>query len=51
MRRELSEPWTLDADFYGPAQDVNLPYELIARDAPGNEPPIISSTKSFRKEN
>jgi hypothetical protein len=35
MRRELSEPWTLDADFYGGTQDVNLPYELIARHAPG----------------
>jgi hypothetical protein len=35
MRRELSEPWTFDADFYGGTQDVNLPYELIAQHAPG----------------
>jgi hypothetical protein len=35
MRRELSEPWTFDADFYGGTQDVNLPYELTARHAPG----------------
>jgi hypothetical protein len=35
MRRELSEPFTLDADFCGPTQDVNLPYGLISRHAPG----------------
>jgi hypothetical protein len=29
MRRELPESWTIGADFYRPAQDINLPYELI----------------------
>jgi hypothetical protein len=51
MRRELAEPWTLDADFYGPTQDVNLPYELITRHASRNEHPIIRSIKSIRKKN
>jgi hypothetical protein len=28
VRRELAEPWTLGADFYCPAQDINLPYRM-----------------------
>jgi hypothetical protein len=51
MRRELLEPWTIGADFYCPAQDINLPYGLMTRHTAGHEQPIISSTKSFRKEN
>jgi hypothetical protein len=27
MRRELLEPWTIGADFYRSAQDINLPYD------------------------
>jgi len=30
LRRELLEPESVEGDFYGPAQDVNLPYKLIA---------------------
>ena len=37
--------------FYGTTQDVNLPYELIARHTPRNEQTIISTTKSFDKKN
>src|ERR1700734_3693326 len=37
--------------FYDPTQDVNLPYEPIARHTPGNEQPIISTSKSFDKKN
>src|SRR5208282_924393 len=33
-RRELPEPWTSDADFYDPTQDVNLPDRLITRHSP-----------------
>jgi hypothetical protein len=51
LRRELPEPWTISADFYSPAQDINLPYALIPRHSPGHEPQIISSIKSFRKKN
>jgi len=51
VRRELLEPWTLGADFYRPAQDINLPYELIPRHSSGYEQPIISSIKSFRNKN
>jgi hypothetical protein len=51
MRRELPEPWTIGADFNRPAQDINLPCQLIPRPVPGYEQPIISSTKSFRKKN
>src|SRR5208282_6831729 len=51
VRRELPESWTIGADFYRPAQDINLPCQLIPRLQPGYEEPIISSTKSFRKKN
>jgi hypothetical protein len=34
LRRELLEPWTIDADFYDPTQDVNLSYKLITRHSP-----------------
>jgi hypothetical protein len=39
MRRELLEPCTIGADFYRPAQDINLPYEIVLRHAPAHEPP------------
>jgi hypothetical protein len=51
MRRELLEPWTIGADFYRPAQDINLPYGLMTRRTAVHEPPIISSIKSFRNKN
>jgi len=50
MRRELKEP-TLGADFYCPAQDINLPYELMSGDARFMSAPIIRIIKSFRKKN
>jgi hypothetical protein len=31
MRRELVEPWTIGADFYRSAQDINLLYERMSR--------------------
>jgi hypothetical protein len=46
-----SGAWTLGADFYCPAQDFNLPYELMSRNGTRHEQPIISSTKTFRKKN
>ena len=49
-RRELKEP-TLGADFYYPAQDINLPYELMSGDARFMSAPIIRIIKSFRKKN
>jgi hypothetical protein len=51
LRRELLESWTLDADFYGTAQDGNLLLQLIKRHTSLNEQPIISTTKSFDKKN
>jgi hypothetical protein len=51
MRRELTEPWTIGADFYRPAQDINLPYRFIPRLSPGHEQQIIRSIKSFRNKN
>jgi len=39
MRRELLEPWTIGADFYRSAQDINLPYELTSGIHPGDEQP------------
>src|SRR5271165_5501325 len=51
MRRELPEPWTIGADFYRPAQDINLPYQLMPRLSPGHEHQIIRTIKSFRKKN
>ncbi len=30
-RRELPESTTIGADFYRPAQDINLPYKLVPR--------------------
>ena len=51
MRRELLEPWTIGADFYRSAQDINLLYERTSRHTAGRAPQIISSIKSFRKKN
>jgi len=51
MRRELGEPWTIGADFYRPAQDINLPYELMRGVHPVMSKRIISSIKSLRKKN
>src|SRR5229473_1514599 len=45
MRRELLEPWTIGADFYRPAQDINLLYERTSRHTAGHAPQIISSIK------
>jgi hypothetical protein len=46
-----SGAWILGADFYCPAQDINLPYECMLRHAPVHAQQIISSIKTFRKEN
>jgi hypothetical protein len=51
MRRELPEPWTVGADFYRPAQDINLPYQFIPRLSSGHAQRIIRSIKSFRNKN
>jgi len=51
MRRELLEPWTIGADFYRSAQDINLLCERMSRHTAGHAPQIISSIKSFRKKN
>jgi hypothetical protein len=51
VRRELLEPWTIGADFYRSAQDINLRYERASRHTAGRAPQIISSIKSFRKKN
>jgi hypothetical protein len=42
---------TIGADFYCPAQDINLPYELMSDDARFMSAPIIRIIKSFRKKN
>jgi hypothetical protein len=46
-----SGAWTLGADFYCPAQDINLPYELMGQHALFMSQQIISSIKTFRKKN
>jgi len=51
MRRELLEPWTIGADFYRPAQDINLPSQHMSRRSSVHEEQIISSIKTFRKKN
>jgi len=43
MRHELPEPWTIGADFYRSAQDINLRYELMPRPSPVHEHQIIRS--------